>query len=59
MALRVSSYIIPTQVADDKYMLVHGYSGAVDIVCGEIGKFLSENRHRLVLWVRSTKLYHN
>lgn len=49
MALRVSSYIIPTQVADDKYILVHGYSGAIDIVSGEIGKFLSVNRNKDVL----------
>lgn len=46
MALRVSSYIIPTPVADDKYILVHGYSGAVDLVSGQIGEFLTENRNR-------------
>lgn len=40
MALRVSSYIIPTQVADDKYILVHGYSGAVDLVEADVARRL-------------------
>lgn len=40
MALRVSSYIIPTQVADDKYILVHGYSGAVDLVDADVARRL-------------------
>lgn len=30
--LRISSFIIPVKVEDRKYMLLHGYSGAIDIV---------------------------
>lgn len=30
--MRISSYIISTQVSSDKYMLVHGYTGAIDII---------------------------
>ncbi len=41
--MRVSSYIIPTKVDDDKYMLVHGYSGAIDLVDAETADFLCFN----------------
>lgn len=36
--LRLSSYVIPVPLDAEpgKYMLVHGYTGAVDIVDGEI-----------------------
>lgn len=42
--MRVSSYIIPTQVDNDQYMLVHGYSGAIDIVDTYIARFLFMNK---------------
>jgi uncharacterized protein len=29
---RISSYVIPIEVTSDKYMLLHGYSGAIDII---------------------------
>ncbi len=41
MALRVSSYIIPTEVDTDKYILVHGYSGAVDLVDSDVAALLA------------------
>lgn len=36
--LRTSSYLIPVRLEDekDKYMLIHGYTGAIDIVSGEL-----------------------
>lgn len=40
--LRVSSYIIPVKVEEDKYMLLHGYSGAMDIVDTSVVKLLSK-----------------
>lgn len=32
--LRTSSYLIPVKLEDeeDKYMLIHGYTGAIDVV---------------------------
>lgn len=35
--LRLSSYTIPVKLEaeEDKYFLVHGYTGAIDIVEGE------------------------
>lgn len=41
--LRVSSFIIPVKVDDKKYMLLHGYSGAMDIVDEDIFIKLKEN----------------
>lgn len=29
---RASSYIIPVKLKDGRYMLIHGYTGAVDII---------------------------
>ena len=38
----LSKYSIITKLeADDNYMLVHGYTGAVDIVSKEVGKSLN------------------
>ena len=36
--LRVSSYMIPVKLEqeEDKYILVHGYTGAIDVVSGEL-----------------------
>ena len=36
--LRTSSYIIPVKLESEegKYMLIHGYTGAVDIVTEDI-----------------------
>lgn len=42
-ALRVSSYIIPVALEDGKYMLLHGYSGAIDIVGEKIATYLMEH----------------
>lgn len=38
--LRTSSYMIPVkqEKEDDKYMLIHGYTGAIDIVTGSLLK---------------------
>ena len=38
--LRLSSYTIPVRLEgnEGKYMLVHGYTGAIDIVEGNIWK---------------------
>lgn len=40
--LRVSSYVIPVklEIEPDKYMLIHGYTGAIDIVNQKIVSFL-------------------
>jgi len=29
---RISSYVIPVEVTQDKYMLLHGYSGSIDVI---------------------------
>ena len=29
---RISSYVIPVGVTADKYMLMHGYCGSVDVI---------------------------
>lgn len=56
--MRVSSYIIPTQVDDDKYLLVHGYTGAIDIVGKEIGEFMQKHEGKDIEWHHSfTKEY--
>lgn len=36
--LRISSYVIPIKLEDEinKYMLMHGYTGAIDIVGEEV-----------------------
>lgn len=36
--LRMSSYTIPVKLEDEegKYMLIHGYTGAIDIVSEEL-----------------------
>lgn len=36
--LRMSSYTIPVKLEneDGKYMLIHGYTGAIDIVSGDL-----------------------
>lgn len=45
--MRTSGYIICIKMPDcDKYILVHGYSGAVDIVHEDIVKFLKANEGR-------------
>lgn len=41
--LRISSFIIPVKVDENKYMLIHGYSGAMDIVDEESIKTLKSN----------------
>ena len=41
--MRVSSYIIPTKVDEDKYLLVHGYTGAVDLVDSKVAEYLAGN----------------
>ena len=36
--LRISSYMIPVKLEneEDKYMLIHGYTGAIDIASEEL-----------------------
>ena len=43
--LRTSSYIIASEIPEypEKYILVHSYSGALDIVSSNVARFLSEN----------------
>lgn len=41
--MRVSSYIIPTKVDEDNYMLVHGYSGAIDLVPTDVAELLIQH----------------
>lgn len=43
--LRTSSYLIPVRLEDekDKYMLIHGYTGAIDVVNKEVVDFLQIN----------------
>ena len=40
--LRISSYIIPVKLEreEDKYMLIHGYTGAMDVVDKELKNYL-------------------
>lgn len=44
--LRTSSYTISVKLEEeeDKYMLVHGYTGAIDIVNGKIAEYLQINQ---------------
>lgn len=44
--LRVSSYIIPVKLENEngKYMLLHGYTGAIDIVDEDLAIYLRENK---------------
>ena len=32
MRKRISSYVISVEVAADKYMLLHGYCGSIDLI---------------------------
>ena len=43
--LRTSSYLIPVRLEDekDKYMLIHGYTGAIDVVNKEVVDLLKMN----------------
>lgn len=45
-SLRVSSYVIsiPLEDTDDKFMLIHGYTGAIDIETKELATALQENK---------------
>ena len=42
---RLSSYTIFVRLedADGKYMLVHGYTGAIDVVSEKISNYLNSN----------------
>ena len=46
VSLRVSSYVIsiPLEGTNDQYMLIHGYTGAIDIATKELVSALQENR---------------
>lgn len=45
-SLRVSSYVIsiPLEDTDDQYMLIHGYTGAIDIATKELATALRKNK---------------
>ena len=45
-SLRVSSYVISIPLEDtaDQYMLIHGYTGAIDIATKELATALRENK---------------
>lgn len=44
--LRTSSYMIPVKLEKEegKYMLIHGYTGAIDIVSAELLHSIQANR---------------
>ncbi len=45
--MRTSSYIIYVRLSDsNKFILMHGYSGAVDLVEESVVKFLKKNEGR-------------
>lgn len=48
--LRISSYIIPVKldVEADKFMLLHGYTGAIDIVDRNLAVYLSQNKNAII-----------
>ena len=39
---RVSSFLIPVKLenTDNQYMLIHGYTGAIDVVEGHVVEYL-------------------
>lgn len=45
--LRVSSYVIPVKLENEegKYMLLHGYTGAIDLVEEELANYLKVNQY--------------
>ncbi|WP_300704304.1 SPASM domain-containing protein [Bacteroides sp.] len=47
--LRVSSYIILVELADKKTMLIHGYSGAIDIVTSDIANLLQQENIQAII----------
>lgn len=53
--LRVSSYIIPVKLENEngKYMLLHGYTGAIDIVDEDLAIYLRENKEVIQLTIYS------
>ena len=44
--LRTSSYMIPVKLEKEegKYMLIHGYTGAIDIVDSELKEYLMKTK---------------
>ena len=38
---RISSYIIPIQLSNNKYIIIHGYTGAFDIIDKSLKDLLS------------------
>lgn len=43
--LRTSSYIIPIKLDNKKYMLIHGYTGAIDVINEDLATKLIEYDH--------------
>lgn len=45
--LRVSSYIILVKLDNEngKYMLLHGYTGAIDLIDADLAAYLRDNKH--------------
>ncbi|MDR1666495.1 MAG: hypothetical protein LBS03_02210 [Bacteroidales bacterium] len=43
-----SSYAIPVKLEDEqnRYMLIHGYTGAIDIASAQVGSKIRCNEHR-------------
>lgn len=46
--MKTSKYIIKVKISNDKYLLVHGYSGAVDIVNTNIIRILEDGNFELM-----------
>lgn len=60
-SLRVSSYVIsiPLEDTDDQYMLIHGYTGAIDIATKELARLCEKIRSfpkRILLSAKSCSL---
>jgi len=46
--MRTSKYIINVRISNDKYLLIHGYSGAVDIVSNNVVNILRKGNYELM-----------
>ena len=45
---RLSNYVIDTEITDENQnMLVHGYTGAIDIIDRELANYLKNNKDTL------------
>lgn len=54
--LRTSSYVITVPIDNEQYLLLHGYSGAMDIVDSYTAKALADSENSLVNELVNTKI---